>query len=190
MRNLNCMYRLPRQLSDRKGRYQLGRKKERKTINDFPQPKKNLLTCAERYGSSFGGAEQARIDAGELAIDDAIQLRVTRCCFAEWRRGHDAAVVQCVARVLAVRDGVVDQRLLVVDPGQLGKVDHRVNAVLLLTRVRAREERVDPVDPGQHHAGVVVRVPLSAARHAEVLPALGDLSEVGLGDSLEEQGRF
>ena len=45
-------------------------------------------------------------------------------------------------------DGVVDQSLLVVDPGQPGKVDHRVNAVLLLTRVRAREERVDPVDPG------------------------------------------
>ena len=52
--------------------------------------------------------------------------------------------------VVRATDGVVGQSLLV-DPGELGKVHHRVGVVLL----RAREERVDPVNPRQHHAEVV-----------------------------------
>ena len=78
--------------------------------------------------------------------------------------------------MLAVRDGVGDQRLLVGDPGRLCKVDHRVRVVLLRAGVRVRQERVDPVDPGEDDAGVVVRVALAAALFAEGLPALGDLA--------------
>ena len=61
--------------------------------------------------------------------------------------------------------------MVVVDPR---KFAHRVGVVLLRTRVRACEERVDPVDPGQHHAGVVVRAPRSAARH-ECFSSFGPL---------------
>ena len=70
-----------------------------------------------------------------------------------------------VARVLAVRDSVVDQSLLVVDPWKLGKDHGRVGVVLLHARKDPERVQVDPVDPHQHHAGVV-RVPRSAARHA------------------------
>ena len=51
-------------------RYQLSRKKERKIISN-PSPtnkQETLLSCAERYGSSIWGAEQTRIDAGELFL--------------------------------------------------------------------------------------------------------------------------
>jgi hypothetical protein len=139
-----------------------------KNVKSISEPihnhtKKNLLTCAKRYDIRIRGAEQARINAVELAVDDPVQLRVTRRLSAERRRRHDAVDVQRVARVLAVRGSVVDQSLLIVDPRKLSKVHHRVGVVLLRTRVRAREECVEPVYPCQHHAGVVVRVPRSAA---------------------------
>jgi hypothetical protein len=111
-----------------------------------------------------------------LRVDDSLKLRVARSRFAEERGGDDAVDVEGVARVLAVRDGVGDQRLLVVDPWLLGKVDHRVRVVLLRAGVRVRQQRVDPVDAREDDAGVVVRVPLSAALLAEGLPALGDLA--------------
>jgi hypothetical protein len=128
---------------------------------------------AKRYDTSTGGAEQARIDTLELAIDNTVQLRVTRRLFAEKCRGHDAVDVQRVAWVFTVRDSVGDQSRLILDPRTLGKVDHRVGVVLLRTRIRVREERTDPVYPCQLHAGVVVRRASSAAYEAKVLPALG-----------------
>ena len=78
--------------------------------------------------------------------------------------------------MLAVRDRVVDQRLLVLDPRLLGKVDHRVRVHLLRTGVRVGEQRADALDAGELDARIVVRVALAAALHAQVLPALGDLA--------------
>jgi hypothetical protein len=125
-----------------------------------------LLTCSKGYDSSLGGTKEARIDAVQLAIDDTVQLRVTGRLFAERRGRHDAVDVERVARVLTVRDSVVNQSLFIFDPRKLGKVDHRVGVVLLRTRVRASEERAQAVSPRQHHAGVVVGVPRSAACYA------------------------
>ena len=86
-RSLNCMRRLPRQLSGRK------RKKERRSATLPPtNQQENVLTCAGRYGSSsIGRAELTRIDVGELAIDDAVKLRVAslRRGFAEQRRREE-----------------------------------------------------------------------------------------------------
>ena len=56
---------------------------------------------------------------------------------------HDTVVVQHVAGMLAVRDGVVDQSLLVFDPGRLGKVYHCIGVVLLRTCAHAHKESVD-----------------------------------------------
>src|SRR5712672_4309386 len=110
------MYRLLRRASDRKGRYQL-RTKGRKKISDrIHKSYTILLTCAKRYDSSLGGTEQARIDAVELAIDDACQLRVTGRLFAARRRRHDAVEVQRVVGVFTVRDSGFDQSLLIIDP--------------------------------------------------------------------------
>ena len=106
-------------------------------------PRRKTGSAKRRGDPIYGILEGMEIIDG--AIDDAVQLRVTRCRFAEKRRGHDAAVVQRVGWVFEVRDGVVDQSLLVVDPRKLGKAHHRVGVfVPLRTRVRTREERVDP----------------------------------------------
>jgi len=103
--------------------------------------------CAKCYHTSARRPEQARVDPIELPIDETVQLRVTRRVFAEKRRRHDAVDVERVARMLAVGDRVVNQGLLIVDPGELGKVHHRVRVVLLRARVRVRKERVYPVYP-------------------------------------------
>jgi hypothetical protein len=50
-----------------------------------------------------------------LTVDEPFELGVAWCPLAERRRGHDAVDVQRVARVLAVCDGVGDERLLVLD---------------------------------------------------------------------------
>ena len=115
---------------------------------------------AKQYDTSTGGAEQARIDTLELAIDNTVQI------FAEKCRRHDAGDVQRVARMFTVRDSVGDQSRLILDPMTLGKVNHRVDVVLLRTRIRAREEPTDPVYPCQLHAGVVVRRASAAAYDA------------------------
>ena len=58
--------------------------------------------------------------------------------------------------VVRATDGVVDQSLLVVDPGELGKVHHRVRVGVVLLRAREeRHERVDPDDPRHHQTEVV-----------------------------------
>ena len=58
------------------------------------------------------------IDAGELAVDPVSSG--FRCTTSQ--NSVDATVVQLehVARVIVVRDGVVNQSLLVVDPEKLG----------------------------------------------------------------------
>ena len=58
-------------------------KKETRLATRSTTNKNNILTCAKRYHGGIGGAEQARVDAIELAIDDTVQLRVTRRLFAE-----------------------------------------------------------------------------------------------------------
>ena len=125
----------------------------------------------------------------KLGIDDALELGIARGLFAEEGRGDDAVDVERVARVLAVRDRIADQRLLVLDPGLLGKVDHRVRVVLLRAGIRVGEQRVDTVHPRELHARVVVGVvpARAAALLAQVLPALRDLAQVGLRDAFEEE---
>src|SRR5712691_5815118 len=90
-------------------------------------------------------------------------------------RGDDAVDVERVTGVLAVHDLVVDQRLLVLDPGLLRKVDHRVRILLLRTGICVGGQRVDPAYPRKQDARVVLRVAAwFAALHAQILPALCD----------------
>jgi hypothetical protein len=67
----------------------------------------------------------------------------------------------------------------------LGKVNHLVGVILLGTRVRVREQRVDPGDPGELYAGVA-GLEVSARLEAEVLPRLRDGAEVALCDAPRE----
>ena len=142
----------------------------------------NALTCAERYGSSIGGAEQAKIDAGELAIDYAVQLRVARRGFAEKRRGHDAFFNALGGRLKYATALSIKACLLLI-PGSLAK---STIASAFLFRCAHARSALTPASTtqGSFFASCGPRL------HGEVLPALGYLSEVGLGDSLEEQGGF
>lgn len=149
--------------------------------------KQTKLTSTKCDHAGRGGTEQARVDAIELSIDDVLQLGIARRLFAEERRGHDAANVERVARVLAVRHRVGDQGLLILDPWLLGEIDHRIRVVLLRAGVRIRQQRADPVFAREDHARVVVRRARAAALLAEGLPALRDLRQVGLRDAFFEE---
>ena len=150
---------------------------------------RSRLTSTKGNDARFGGAEQARVDALKLGIDDALELGIARSLFAGEGRGDDAVDVERVTRVLAVRDCVIDQRLLVLDPRLLGKVDHRVRVVLLRAGIRVGEQRVDAVYARELDARVAAGVVAarSAALLAQVLPALRDLAQVGLRDAFEEE---
>jgi hypothetical protein len=78
--------------------------------------------------------------------------------------------------VVAVHDRVVDQRLLVLDPGLLHKVDRRVRILLLRTGIHVGKQRVDAVHPREQDARVVLWVVAApfATLHAQILPALCD----------------
>ena len=125
----------------------------------------------------------------KLGIDDALELGIAWGLFAKEGRGDDAVDVERVTRVLAVRDRAIDQRLLVLDPRLLGKVDHRVRVILLRTGIRVGEQRVDAVHARELDARVAVGVVAarSAALRAQVLPALRHLAQVGLRDAFEEE---
>lgn len=120
-------------------------------------------------------------------MEHAVQLRVLRRVLAERCGGRDTVDVEGVARVLGVRNGVRNERLLVHDARGLREVDHRVRVHLLRARVRVREESVDAVDARERDARAVGH-DVAAADEAEILPALRDGRQVSLRDALGDGG--
>ena len=98
------------------------------------------LTCAKRNNASIGGAEKSGVDTRELAIDDTVQLGVAWGPLTEGRGGSDTIDIERVARVLAVRDRIGDESLLILDTWLLGKIDHRIRVVLLRACIRTRQQ--------------------------------------------------
>ena len=138
---------------------------------------------AEGEDAKSRRAEQTRVDSIELRVVHPNKLSVLRCLLAERRRGRDAVDVEGVARVLRVRNRVVDEGLLVHDTRRLGEIDHRVGIYLLCTGVRVCEEGVDAIDTGERDTGLVGGY-VAAADETEILPALRNGGKVGLSDTL------
>lgn len=100
--------------------------------------------CAERDHRRVWAAIYAGVDARELLIHHAHELRVARRLGAVWCRGNDASThVIGVAGVLAICDRRGNERVLVRDTRGLGEVDHLVGNVLLVADAARGKKRVD-----------------------------------------------
>lgn len=103
--------------------------------------------------------------------------------------------------MLTIGDRVCDESVRIVNSGRIGKINHSVRIVLLCARVRIREERIDAVHPSKLDARFVgedVSVAdqlesqtsmsgneeVSRETYTKVLPALCNIRQVGLGNTL------
>ena len=146
-----------------------------------------LLTLAEGKERNIGGTEYTGVDTVELRVGDAPELSVLGSLLTERSAGDDAVDVEGVAWMLRVCNGVLDQRVLVLDALGFGKVNHLVGDVLLRARVGVGEEGVDATN-GTELVTRVTRGGITTARTAEVCPARSHCGEICLRDPADQRG--
>lgn len=118
-----------------------------------------------------------------MSANNALELSVLRCFLAEGSRRNDSVDVESVPRVLGVCDSVTNQSVLVGDTIGLSEVDHGISVVLLGTRVGIGEKGVDSVNTSELDTGLVSG-DITTALQAEILPALSNLAEITLSNTL------
>ena len=138
----------------------------------------NILTITKRDEPKGWTPKDARVDTGQLGIDNSLQLRVPGSPLAVRCRGDDAVNAEGVARVLSVRDGIRNKSSRVSYASRLGKVNHDIGVVLLVARVSIGQEGIDSIDTCKLHAWLV----------CENIPSARELQTSNL--SITSQGRI
>jgi hypothetical protein len=113
------------------------------------------LTITECNQAKVRATEDTRVGIRELSVDNTLQFYVPRRVLTVGRGRDDTINVLSVAGVLAVSDGVGDEGIRVSDVGRLGKVDHSVCVVLLVTGIGFSLEGVDTVDASESHTRLI-----------------------------------
>lgn len=118
---------------------------------------------------------------------NTLELRVLGSTLAEGRGRDNAVNVESIPGVLSVCNSVGNQSVFVSDTLGFGEVDHGISVVLLSTGVGVGEQRVDSVNTSELDTRVT-SLGVTTALHTEILPALSDLAEIILSDTLSNTG--
>ena len=120
------------------------------------------LTITEGHETEGWATKDTRIGIWKLRVEDALQLYISGRLLAVRCGGNDAVHVLGVAWVLAVSNGVGNQRVRVRDVRRLGEINHGVRVVLLVAWVCLRLERINTIDSSEGDTWLV-REDISAA---------------------------